>query len=63
MVNDTRIRCRCGKYLQFISRRDNILEVTEHDCDLTKKFEDCKNKGTFANCSPPACRECVPVGA
>ena len=61
MVTDTRIRCRCGKYLQYTSRRHNILEVLEHSCDLTKKFDDCNSKGTFANCGPPACRGCVPV--
>lgn len=60
---DTRIRCSCGKYLRCISCRDNILEVTEHACDLTKKFEKCNVKGTFVNCGPPACKNCVPVEA
>ena len=63
MGKDIRIRCRCGKYLPYTSCRDNILEVMEHSCELTKKFDECSVKGTFANCGPPACSGCIPSEA
>ena len=50
-----RIRCKCGEYLLYTEHRGNIKEVQIHHCPLTKLFQDCNYKGTFANCNPSAC--------
>ena len=58
-LRDARIRCKCGKYLHYTKHRDNIKEVEIHHCPLTKLFQDCNYKGTFANCSPSNCENCI----